>query len=195
MRKCLRAAEYIDLGEYMNTERFDEFIVNYPIFEYRVIDPKEIGIYDRVRTICRTECTRYGSTWACPPGVGSLTECSAKLKDYDTAIVFSSVAEVSDILNFEENLSTRQTHEELTEAVGDFWRGEGYDVYILSTESCDICEHCTYPEGKPCRFPDRMHPCIESYGVLVSEIAEKEGMEYDLGGNTILWFSLILLRK
>ena len=179
----------------ISTERFDDFITDFPIFEYRIVNPKEIGIYERVRTICREECTRYGSTWACPPAVGSLTECGAKICEYEHALIFSSVAEVSDILNFEENLATRAAHEEITEKVGEFWKGEGYDIFILSTESCDICAHCTYPEGKPCRFPDRMHPCIESYGVLVSEIAEREQMEYDLGGNTILWFSIILLRK
>ena len=34
-----------------------------------------------------------------------------------------------------------------------------------------------------------------SYGVVVSEIVEKEAMEYNLGGNTILWFSMVLIRR
>ena len=36
---------------------------------------------------------------------------------------------------------------------------------------------------------------LESHGVVVSEIVEKEHMEYNLGGNTILWFSMVLIRK
>lgn len=40
-----------------------------------------------------------------------------------------------------------------------------------------------------------MHPCLESHGVVVSEIVEKQQMEYNLGGNTILWFSMVLLNK
>ena len=64
----------------------------------------------------------------------------------------------------------------------------------LSTESCDICEECTYPDA-PCRNPHRMHPCLESQGIVVSEIAEREGMEFNLGGNTVLWFSMILFRS
>ena len=55
-------------------------------------------------------------------------------------------------------------------------------------------ERCAYLDGKPCRFPEHMHPCLESYGVVVSEIVEKEAMEYNLGGNTILWFSMVLYR-
>lgn len=53
---------------------------------------------------------------------------------------------------------------------------------------------CAYKEGKPCRYPDRMHPCLESHGVVVNEIVERESMEYNLGGNTILWFSMVLFR-
>ena len=48
-------------------EKFDEFISQYPIFEYRVLDTGDIKVQSRVRTICKQECERYGSTWACPP--------------------------------------------------------------------------------------------------------------------------------
>ena len=65
----------------------------------------------------------------------------------------------------------------------------------LSTESCDLLrEHCAYLEGKPCRFPEKMHPCLESHGVVVNELVERHSMEYSLGGNTILWFSMVLFR-
>ena len=56
----------------MNTEKFEEFISQYPIFEYRILDTKDITIQERVRTICQEECERYDSTWACPPAVGTL---------------------------------------------------------------------------------------------------------------------------
>lgn len=179
----------------MNIEKFNEFISQYPIYEYRILDTRDIFVRERVRTICRTECQRYGSTWACPPAVGALEECEAKIKSYTNAVFFSSVAEVSDILNMEEMLSTRRAHEDLTTEVGNYLKGEGYEVYILSAESCDICENCSYQEGNPCRHPDRMHPCLESHGVVANEIVERESMEYNLGGNTILWFSMVLFRE
>ena len=159
----------------MNIEKFEEFISQYPIFEYRLLDTEGIGIEERVRTICREECEK-------------------KIKSFPQAVFFSSVAEVSDIMNMEEMLSTRHAHEELTTKVGQYLNKEGYETYILSTESCDICEKCAYKEGKPCRHPDRMHPCLESHGVVVNEIVERESMEYNLGGNTILWFSMVLFR-
>ena len=179
----------------MNIEQFETFISAYPIFEYRIIETERIMVYDRVREICKNECPRYNSTWACPPAVGTLTECGEKIHSYEKGIFFSSVAEVSDVLNMEEMLATRHAHEELTDEVGKYLREQGLDIFILSTESCDICDTCAYLEGKPCRFPERMHPCIESYGVVVSELVEEEQMEYNLGGNTILWFSLILYNE
>ena len=63
----------------------------------------------------------------------------------------------------------------------------------LSTESCDICEHCAYPEG-PCRHPDRMFPCIESYGILVTELAERHDITFLSGSRLVTWFSLILYK-
>lgn len=178
----------------MNIEKFEAFISQYPIFEYRLLDTKDIFARERVRIICKEECQRYNSTWACPPGVGTLEECEAKIKSYPQAIFFSSVAEVSDIMNMDELLSTRRAHEDLTAEVGEYLKGEGYETYILSTESCDICETCSFTEGKPCRHPDQMHPCLESHGVVANEIVEREHMEYNLGGNTILWFSMVLFR-
>lgn len=178
----------------MNIEKFDNFISQYPIFEYRILDTRDIFVRERVRIICKTECQRYGSTWACPPAVGTLEECEARIKSYTNVVFFSSVAEVSDVLNMEELLSTRRAHEDLATEVGNYLKGEGYETYILSAESCDICENCSYKEGQPCRHPDRMHPCLESHGVVANEIVERESMEYNLGGNTILWFAMVLYR-
>ena len=179
----------------LNTEKFEEFISQFPIYEYHLLDTSEIQVRERVRTICQQECERYGTTWACPPAVGTLPECDTRIHSYEKAVFFSSVAEVSDLLNMKEMLSTRHAHEELTGEVADWVREQGFETFILSTESCDICEHCTYPEGKPCRHPDRMHPCLESHGVVAAELVEKYHMEYNIGGNTILWFSMVLFRE
>ena len=62
----------------------------------------------------------------------------------------------------------------------------------LSTESCAICEDCAYPAA-PCRHPDKMFPCVESQGILVTELCEKYGMEF-FNGNIVTWVSLILYR-
>jgi predicted metal-binding protein len=178
----------------LDIEQFETFLADYPVYEYRLLDTAGISSAVRVREICKNECQRYGTTWACPPAVGTLKECEDRIHSFPQAVFFSSVAEVSDLLNMEEMLSTRRDHEALTHEINQYLRSQGYETQALSTESCDICEECAYPKGLPCRFPERMHPCLESYGVVVSEIVEAEQMEYNIGGNTILWFSMILFR-
>lgn len=178
----------------LNAEKFEEFISRYPVYEYRILAAEAIQVFPRVREICRTECERYGSTWACPPAVGTLEECGRRIRGYSHGIFFSSVAEVSDLLNMEEMLRTRRAHEELSTEVGEYLKSQGFQVFILSTESCDICRECAYKRGEPCVHPDRMHPCLESHGVMVYELAVNNQMEYQLDGNVILWFSLVLFR-
>ena len=56
------------------------------------------------------------------------------------------------------------------------------ETLMLSTESCAICESCAYP-GAPCRHPDRMFPCVESFGILATALAERCG----LTGRVPLW--------
>ena len=59
----------------------------------------------------------------------------------DRAVFFSSVAEVSDLMNMEEMLATRDAHEELTTEGSGISEGrQAFDTFTLSTESCDICK-------------------------------------------------------
>ena len=51
----------------LDTAKFEEFISAYPIYEYRILDTSDLSVETRVRQICKQECERYGSTWACPP--------------------------------------------------------------------------------------------------------------------------------
>ena len=42
-------------------------------------------------------------------------------------------------------------------------------------------------------YPDRMFPCVESQGILVTDLAEKHGLDF-MNGNIVVWFSLILFK-
>ena len=47
----------------LNTEKFEDFIAEYPIYEYRLLDTKDLSVAERVRIVCKQECERYGTTW------------------------------------------------------------------------------------------------------------------------------------
>lgn len=178
----------------MNREELEAQIAEYPVCEYAFIDIKDIRFLEEVRYICKTECSRYGKSWSCPPAVGTVKECQERCAHYTGGFLFTTVTEVEDITDLEETLATRAEHEKITRGIRDLFREQCRRIQVLSTESCAICEHCTYPDA-PCRFPDKMFPAMESYGILVTELAEKYGITFMNGSNVATWFSLILYEE
>ncbi len=175
----------------MNRELFIEKISELPLYQFEFFKTDELIFADRIRTICESECPMYGKTWACPPGVGSMEECQSKCLKFKDGVLISTIVEVSDIANIDETLATRGDHEDITREVKGIMTEMGIETYVLSTEACAYCEKCTYPD-EPCRYPEHMFPCIESHCILVTDIAEKFGIEFIYGSNMVMWFSLLL---
>ena len=174
----------------MNKELLMEKLSELPLYIYDFIDPKELEFNNRIRWICENECPMYGKSWACPPGVGSLNQCKGKCLVHENCLLISSIVEVDDIADMEETLATRPDHEALTNEVADIMRSLGADPYILSTEACTVCEKCAILDGEPCRFPERMHPCVESHGINLIPTLEENGLEFIYGTNIVTWYSL-----
>ena len=175
----------------MNRELLEEKLADLPLYIYDFIDPKELEFSDRIRWICEHECPRYGRSWACPPGVGSVCHCQEKCLSYENCLMISTIVEVADITNINETLATRPEHEAVTNQVRDLMRQLGTDPYILSTEACALCDRCAILDGQPCRFPEKMHPCVESHGINVVPVLEDRGLEFQFGANVVTWISLL----
>ena len=162
-----------------------------PLYTYEFLDPAKLEFSSRIRWICENECPMYGKSWACPPGVGEVAHCERKCKKFAHCLMVSTITEVSDISNIEETLATRPEHEALTNQVRDLLRQQGIDPFILSTEACAECDRCSYLDGQPCRFPERMHPCVESHGINLLAVLEELGLSFQYGENVVTWFSLL----
>lgn len=175
----------------MNREWLEEKLAELPLYIYAWVDPKTLEFSDRVRWICEHECTMYGKSWACPPGVGSVESCREKCLGYANALMISSITEVDDISDLEGTLATRKAHEILTDQVRDLFREQGVEPYVLSTEACAVCKRCAILDGQPCRFPERMHPCVESQGINIIPTLEENGLEFQYGQNVVTWISLL----
>lgn len=178
----------------MNRERLEAQLAQLPLLQYEFIDTKDLVFSERIRHICRTECPMYGKSWACPPAVGEVDECQKRCLSFDTALLISTIAEVSDIANIDETLATRAPHEAITRKAHAMVREQAQRTMALSTEACAHCEKCTYPDA-PCRFPEKMYPCVESHGIIVTDLAEKYGIQFLAGGNLVTWFSLIFFNE
>ncbi len=80
-------------------------------------------------------------------------------------------------------------------------RALGYkDCFVFTTiaeldNPTDMAEalesRSEHQKEKGCRWPDRMLPCVEGYGLLVTELAEKGGMSFHQGRGTVTWFSVV----
>ena len=175
----------------MNKELLMERLSELPLYIYDSIDPRALEFNGRIRWICENECPMYGSSWACPPGVGTVEACEGKCRAFENCLLISSIVEVRDIADMEETLATRPDHEALTNEVRDIMEELGVKPYVLSTEACAICERCAYLDGEKCRFPEKMHPCVESHGINVVPVMEKLGLEFQFGANVVTWISLL----
>ena len=71
---------------------------------------------------------------------------------------------------------------------------QGVVPYILSTEACAVCERCAYLDGEPCRYPERMHPCVESHGINILPTLEELGIPFQYGENVVTWVSLLFFK-
>lgn len=151
-----------------------------------------LNFFPEVRTICEgNSCRNYGTSWACPPAIGTLEECKARVKQYDSMLLFSKKYELEDpfdlegmtegLLNFKQTVDV--FHRKLTGVLSD--------CLLLSNEGCGRCETCTYPAA-PCRFPDRLYHSIEGYGFAVNELAAAAGLRYNNGANTVTFFGALL---
>ena len=75
-------------------EEIEQQLLELPIVQYAWLPAKELIFSENVRKICREECPRYGTSWACPPAVGTVTECQERCNAYPGSFVFTTIANV-----------------------------------------------------------------------------------------------------
>jgi len=152
------------------------------------ISTREVVFSSEVRDICAGgSCRRYGTTWACPPAVGSFDDCRNRILSYDTALIFAARYELEDSFDYEGMV---QAHGDFKALCDRIWEHLEPPYLMLGNEGCIRCGMCTYPT-EPCRFPEKLFPSLEGYGVLVGQTAKKAGIPYHFGPNTVAYFGMI----
>lgn len=170
----------------------DELLRQAGVFEYGLVDTAKIRFTKEVRGMCEVNtCRKYGSTWACPPAIGTVEECRERVQKYDTMLVFSGKYDLEDSFDFEGMTAGGKKFKETCRAVHKAVSQYMDDYLILANEGCDTCKECTYPDA-PCRFPDQTHGSLEGYGIFVSELAEQAGIHYINGANTVTYFGALV---
>lgn len=170
-----------------NTRIIEDFIKEYPLFEYSFLDIDDVAFSDKVRFICETECENYNKSWSCA-SIGTLDECMSKCQQYPNAFVFSTITEITNWLDFDDCLKKRRDHEEISmDIYRDFQ--EHFESAFMLTSGCTACDTCAYPE--PCRNPEKRVSPTESHGIIILKTAADAGMSYDFGADMVTYFSII----
>ena len=160
--------------------------------EWGLIKTAELRFYPQIRQICEgNSCRGYGKTWACPPAVGTLEECTNRVLQHENMLLFSQKFDLEDSFDFESMENGMKTFKLTVDHFAEAVKRQMCDILILSNEGCGRCNVCTYPDS-PCRFPDKLYPSIEGFGFIVSELAQQAGIKYNNGPNTVTFFGAAL---
>ena len=161
-------------------------------FEAGCVNIKTLQYYPEVRAICeKNTCRNYGTSWACPPAVGTAEECRERVEQYQKMLLFSKKYELEDSFDLEGMLAGMQDFKHTVDAFHKAVEPVLPRFLLLSNEGCGRCKTCTYPDA-PCRFPKMLHHSLEGYGFIVSELAAEAGVHYINGTNTVTFFGAIL---
>lgn len=82
-----------------------------------------------------------------PPAVGTVEVCKERCMNYDHVLFFSSIAEVDNIMDMDETLKTKSEHEKITREIEQHLKDKTLLTFALSSDSCQLCDKCTYPRG------------------------------------------------
>lgn len=170
----------------------ETYVVRAGVFEYRVIPTQQIPFSQAVADACKSNaCGKYGTCWTCPPGAGHYTELERKIKNYQTAIVFTCKYDLEDCFDFEGMMLGQQKTMRILHQITDELRNGGHRFLALGCEGCHLCENCTYPDA-PCRFPEKATVSVEACGIDVVTLSRNIGIHYSNGANTVTYFCIIL---
>lgn len=150
------------------------------------LDVTTLEVQPEVRDMCAADkCRAYGKNWTCPPECGTLEECGSRIKKFKYGILAQTKGELEDSMDWETMVEIEHDHLDHFHAFADVIRSIHPDVLCLGSGGCRICAKCAYPE--PCRFPERACSSMEGYGLLVSNVCQKNNLPYYHGKDTLAY--------
>lgn len=155
-----------------------------------MIEVVDIPVNRDFRQACESNrCGNFGRNWTCPPEIGDIDTLMAELKTFQTGIIYQTVTPIADSFDIEGMLAAGEIHNRLTMKLRVAYSKYSFAKALhLGAGGCRVCERCAKRKNEPCRFPDQAIASLEAYGVSVYELANKCGMKYINGKNTVTYF-------
>jgi predicted metal-binding protein len=179
----------------MIDERVKTALTELGVTRYGVVPVSAMAFDVAFRAACESnQCGKYGTSWSCPPGVGEPAALIGQARRFKSGLVIQTVWPIEDMFDFDGMMAGGQKHNALFRRVVArvaplLPPGE---KLALSAGACSICETCTYPDGEPCRLPEKAMASLESYGIDVAQLIASSGLSYHNGPNTVSYVGVIL---
>jgi predicted metal-binding protein len=158
-----------------------------------VLDCSTITLRPEAREACeKNKCGRYGKSWSCPPGCGSLDECAERIRRYAKGLIVQTVAKLEDEFDGEGMMEAAHRHAESFRRFAKELRKDYPGMLSIGTESCSNCDRCSYPDA-PCLDPLGASSPMEAFGMIVSDVCRANDVEYYYGKGTIAFTGCFLL--
>lgn len=155
------------------------------------LDPSKLKALPSVRDMCAVDrCHAYGKNWTCPPHIGTLEECQAKMQSYRHGILLQTVGHLEDTFDAETYMRTEELHNRLFREFSRQLRAQHPDALCLGAGGCRICGKCAWPEA--CRFPEQALSSMEGYGLFVTQVCRDCGAAYHYGEKTVTYSACAL---
>lgn len=151
---------------------------------------EEVPFARSFRTLCQSNaCGKYGTSYMCPPDIGEIDALIARAKTFERVVLYQTVGLLEDSYDIEGMLAAGQRHNDLAQKISQELSHAPFSAVLhLGAGGCRVCSVCAKVTGEPCRFPQRAISSLEAYGVDVSALTARCGMNYINGQNTVTYF-------
>ena len=160
----------------------------------------QIKFDQKIQSYCcnpKFKCPNYRHSWACPPEAPYLEEKVAGFKKF--YLIYTKL----DLEEYVKHVWVKKPKKEREKIITAFYSKDSIrdelekeilhflneyqnsyqEKLVLWDGFCRICykenKKCTYDNGKPCRYPDRIRYSIEAVGINVDQTAKNIGINLE----------------
>lgn len=176
---------------------FDElipFAEELGLASFQELDPAVLVPEEWIRDLCgEDKCGNYGKNYMCPPYAGSLEETRKKLARYKRGLLFQYCGQVDVKKDRKGVEETKVDFHKKVLQLEDFLNGRGVkDLWGMVGGSCSLCDECYAKVGKPCPYPEKARPSLESLAIAIIPLLETLGLDAEFHSDKITWTGCIL---
>lgn len=176
----------------LSKEAMVHVVEQFPFSHYGTLHTSDLVFLKEVRNMCTdNRCNMYNKNWGCPPACGTIEEITEKARGFTYGMILQMTGQMEDDYDIETILNTeKEIKQQMLQLIGVL-KEKDTDCLPMAVGPCTICEKCTYP-NEPCRFPEKVYPSMEAYGLMVSDCCSAAGLKYYYGPQTITFSACIL---